>query len=164
MSITTSAPLSACRGHQASSEVTRSGKHGRQRERAVLWVRASESSLAQTRLDAWWNALYVRSNVAIRSCGRDAQPVSRRWPEASINTARSGNCGSPLRWLPQDLRPESDVIEGTLVPSLSGVATRYAGRPEALQAFIMTPHRPMPGMEIGLSEVRDLVAYIMSLN
>jgi hypothetical protein len=55
------------------------------------------------------------------------------------------------------------LIEGTLVPSLSDGAMRYVGRPEALQAFIMTPHRPMPGMEIDLSEVRDLVAYIMSL-
>ena len=53
-------------------------------------------------------------------------------------------------------------IQGIEVPSFSAIAGRNWSA-ERLQAFIMTPHRPMPATPLPLSEVRDLVDYIVSL-
>jgi mono/diheme cytochrome c family protein len=48
-------------------------------------------------------------------------------------------------------------------PSLRAIAGRSNQTPERLQSFIMTPHRPMPGIPLSLAEVNDVVAYILSL-
>src|SRR5262245_32422729 len=53
-------------------------------------------------------------------------------------------------------------IQGIEVSSFSAIAGRNWSA-ERLQAFIMTPHRPMPATPLPLSEVRDLVDYIVSL-
>ena len=55
------------------------------------------------------------------------------------------------------------IVQGTIVPSFRALAGRPNLTPQRLQAFIMTPHRPMPGMSLELAEVDDLVAYILSL-
>ena len=58
-------------------------------------------------------------------------------------------------------------VEGTsqitAAPSLSEIARRPYNAPERLQAFIMTPHRPMSALPLEVSEVRDIVAYVHSL-
>jgi mono/diheme cytochrome c family protein len=54
------------------------------------------------------------------------------------------------------------TIQGTAVPSFRAIAGR-GWTAERLEAFIVTPHRPMPATPLPLSEVRDLVAYIQSL-
>src|SRR5262245_44282887 len=53
-------------------------------------------------------------------------------------------------------------IQGIEVPSFRAIAGRNWSA-ERLQAFIMTPHRPMPATPLPLSEVRELVDYIVSL-
>jgi cytochrome c2 len=53
-------------------------------------------------------------------------------------------------------------IQGIEVPSFNTIAGRNWSA-ERLQAFIVTPHRPMPATLLPLSEVRDLVDYIQSL-
>ena len=53
-------------------------------------------------------------------------------------------------------------IQGTEVPSFRAIAG-WNWSAERLQAFIMTPHRPMPATPLPLSEVRDLADYIVSL-
>jgi mono/diheme cytochrome c family protein len=53
-------------------------------------------------------------------------------------------------------------IQGTEVASFRAIAGRNWSA-ERLQAFIMTPHRPMPATPLPLSEVRELVDYILSL-
>jgi mono/diheme cytochrome c family protein len=55
------------------------------------------------------------------------------------------------------------VIQGTDVPSFRAIAGRSDWTQERLKTFIMTPHRPMPSISLGLSEVNALVAYIRSL-
>lgn len=55
------------------------------------------------------------------------------------------------------------LIEGTAIPSFSAIAARPDRTAAALRTFMMTPHRPMPGIELGQSEVHDLVSYILSL-
>ncbi len=55
------------------------------------------------------------------------------------------------------------VVQGIDVPSLGAIASRPNQTAERLKAFIMTPHRPMPGIPLTLAEVDDIVAYLQSL-
>jgi mono/diheme cytochrome c family protein len=55
------------------------------------------------------------------------------------------------------------VVQGVYVPSFSEVAQRPYRTRERLAAFIMIPHRPMPGMALQENEVNHLVEYILSL-
>jgi mono/diheme cytochrome c family protein len=55
------------------------------------------------------------------------------------------------------------IVEGTRVPTFSAIAGRPNQTREGLGAFIMTPHRPMPGSALDTSEVRDVVEYVLSL-
>jgi mono/diheme cytochrome c family protein len=58
---------------------------------------------------------------------------------------------------------QGSIIQGTDVPSFRAIANRPNQTPQRLQTFIMTPHRPMPGMALRLADVDDLVTYILSL-
>jgi mono/diheme cytochrome c family protein len=55
------------------------------------------------------------------------------------------------------------TIQGINVPSFRAIAGRPNQTPQRLQSFIMTPHRPMPGMPLSLAEVDDIVAYLLTL-
>jgi mono/diheme cytochrome c family protein len=55
------------------------------------------------------------------------------------------------------------IVQGTDVPSFRAIAGRPNQTAERLQAFIMTPHRPMPGIPLSLAEVNDVVTYLLSL-
>ena len=59
--------------------------------------------------------------------------------------------------------PPGRTVEGTDVPSFRAIAGRPNQTPQRLQSFIMTPHRPMPGIPLSLAEVNDVVAYLLSL-
>ena len=58
---------------------------------------------------------------------------------------------------------QGGTIQGTVVPSFRAIAGRPDWTRERLQAFIMMPHRPMPGIPLSLAEVKDVAAYIRSL-
>jgi mono/diheme cytochrome c family protein len=58
---------------------------------------------------------------------------------------------------------QRSTIQGTEVPSFKAIATRPNQTPQRLHSFIMTPHRPMPGIPLTLAEVNDVAAYILSL-
>jgi mono/diheme cytochrome c family protein len=55
------------------------------------------------------------------------------------------------------------TVQGTDVPSFRAIAGRPNQSRERLETYIMVPHRPMPAIPLELSEVRDVVAYILSL-
>ena len=55
------------------------------------------------------------------------------------------------------------IIEGVPVPSFRAIAGQPNQTPQRLQSFILTPHRPMPGIPLSLAEVNDVVAYLLSL-
>lgn len=55
------------------------------------------------------------------------------------------------------------TVQGTDVPSFRAIATRPNQTAGQLETYIMVPHRPMPAIPLELSEVRDVVAYILSL-
>ena len=59
-------------------------------------------------------------------------------------------------------RPGS-TVQGTAAPSFAAIAGRPNQTLQRLQSFIMTPHRPMPGIPLSLAEVNDVVAYLLSL-
>ena len=59
--------------------------------------------------------------------------------------------------------PPGRTVEGTDVPSFRSIAARPNQTPQRLQSFVMTPHRPMPGINLSLAEVNDVVAYLLSL-
>lgn len=58
--------------------------------------------------------------------------------------------------------PKGVQIEGTDVPSFSAIAAKPNQTRERLETYIMVPHRPMPAIPLELSEVRDVVDYILS--
>ena len=49
------------------------------------------------------------------------------------------------------------------MPSFRSIAAGPNQTPQRLQSFIMTPHRPMPGIPLSLAEVNDVVAFLLSL-
>jgi mono/diheme cytochrome c family protein len=55
------------------------------------------------------------------------------------------------------------TVQGTDVPSFRVIAARPNQARERLETYIMVPHRPMPAIPLELSEIRDVVAYILSL-
>ncbi len=55
------------------------------------------------------------------------------------------------------------TVQGITVPSFLDIANRPHRSAERLEAFVMTPHRPMPGLPLDAHEVRDVVGYILSL-
>ena len=55
------------------------------------------------------------------------------------------------------------TYQKTDVPSFRAIANRANRTPERMEAFIMTPHPPMPAVRLALTEINDVVAYILSL-
>jgi mono/diheme cytochrome c family protein len=49
-------------------------------------------------------------------------------------------------------------------PTFSGIAERSPEAIDALAAFLMDPHPPMPDLSLTREDIRDLLAYIASLN
>jgi mono/diheme cytochrome c family protein len=61
-----------------------------------------------------------------------------------------------------DINGEPDNrTQGT--PAFRNIAGRSINTPERLVSFLMIPHRPMPALPLDASEMRDIVAYIVSL-
>jgi mono/diheme cytochrome c family protein len=56
----------------------------------------------------------------------------------------------------------ASVIEGREVPTFRAIAGK-GWSAERLQAYIATPHRPMPGIPLDTSEIRNVATYILSL-
>ncbi len=54
--------------------------------------------------------------------------------------------------------------EGKYVPSFPEVARLPGRTADQLRAFILAPHRPMPGLPLTVREVEDIVAFIRSLH
>jgi mono/diheme cytochrome c family protein len=54
------------------------------------------------------------------------------------------------------------TIQGVVVPSFSDIVSRPGWTQQRVEAFVMTPHRPMPGMPLRPDEVRALAAYVMA--
>jgi mono/diheme cytochrome c family protein len=55
------------------------------------------------------------------------------------------------------------TIQGKTVPTFRAIAGQ-GWTQERLQDFITTPHRPMSAIPLEMSEIRDVAAYILSLN
>jgi hypothetical protein len=49
------------------------------------------------------------------------------------------------------------------VPSFPAIANRPGATAERLAGKIIVPHPAMPGVPLTVSEIRDIVTYIMSL-
>jgi mono/diheme cytochrome c family protein len=54
------------------------------------------------------------------------------------------------------------TIQGREVPTFRAIAGK-GWSAERLQVFIATPHRPMPGIPLDISDIRRVTAYILSL-
>lgn len=53
--------------------------------------------------------------------------------------------------------------QGKYVPSFPEIARLLVRSPDELKAFVLAPHRPMPGLPLTVKEVDDLVVFIRSL-
>jgi mono/diheme cytochrome c family protein len=49
------------------------------------------------------------------------------------------------------------------VPTFPAIASRQGVTPERLAGAIIIPHPAMPGVQLSTAEIRDVVAYILSL-
>lgn len=59
--------------------------------------------------------------------------------------------------------PKQSIFQGSDVPSFRAIAARPKQSAGRLETYVMVPHRPMPAIPLELSEIRDVVAYILSL-
>ena len=59
--------------------------------------------------------------------------------------------------------PGSATIANPDIPTFSAIAGRADTTPERLAARIIVPHPPMPNTQLTIAEIRDIIAYIMSL-
>jgi mono/diheme cytochrome c family protein len=59
--------------------------------------------------------------------------------------------------------PQGAQVQASDVPTFRAIAGKPNQTAGRLETFIMVPHRPMPAIALELSEVRDVVAYILSL-
>lgn len=60
-----------------------------------------------------------------------------------------------------DARPSGPVRAD--IPSFATIAARADVTPERIAGAIIIPHPAMPGVQLTVSEIRDIVAYILSL-
>jgi len=49
------------------------------------------------------------------------------------------------------------------IPTFAAIAGRVDTTPERLAGRIIVPHPPMPNTQLTITEIRDIIAYIMSL-
>ena len=59
---------------------------------------------------------------------------------------------------------EGQVTAFTAIPTFREIAKKYRDRPGALDAFLTAPQHPMPEVNLTRDEIRDLSAYIRSLD
>ena len=96
-------------------------------------------------------ALLALSSAAIGQSGAD---ISRG--QEIANRVCSGCHGMDGR--------QGSTIQGVVVPSFTDIASRPGRTQEWLEALVMIPRHPMPGLPLPPEEVRDVVAYIRSLH
>lgn len=69
-----------------------------------------------------------------------------------------------LRWCSTcHLVSEDQTSASADAPTFRSIAAKYGDESDALAAFLADPHPPMPNMSLTRREIRDLVAYIGSL-
>ena len=59
--------------------------------------------------------------------------------------------------------PGSAATANPDIPTFAAIAGRGDATPEHLAGRIIIPHPPMPNTQLTMAEIRDVVAYIMSL-
>ena len=59
---------------------------------------------------------------------------------------------------------QGSIVQGVVVQNFSEIARRPGRTQEMLEAFVTTPDHPMPALPMSPGEIRDVVAYIRSLN
>lgn len=104
----------------------------------------------------WCGALLVAAALLTPSKATLAQTPSSVMRGQAVAERACAGCHST------DGSQGGGVIKGIPVPSFRAIAARR-WTSERLQAFIATPHRPMPATSLDLAEIRDVVAYIQSL-
>jgi len=87
---------------------------------------------------------------------------------SSVSAAGSPESGKVIaeRWCAAcHLVSPEQTLANPDVPSFPAIAVKYAGEDNlaALEAFLADPHPVMPDMSLTRQEIRDLVAYIASL-
>jgi mono/diheme cytochrome c family protein len=91
-------------------------------------------------------------------------PLGPSWAQAEPGDARHGhelaarlctNCHAIDRQAPGPMRAD--------VPSFPTIANRPGASAERLAGRIIIPHPAMPGVPLTIAEIRDIVAYIVSL-
>jgi mono/diheme cytochrome c family protein len=58
---------------------------------------------------------------------------------------------------------EGQAIATTEAPTFASIARRSPNEIAALAGFLADPHPPMPKLSLSREEIRDLLAYIMTL-
>jgi mono/diheme cytochrome c family protein len=59
--------------------------------------------------------------------------------------------------------PASAATANADVPSFAAIARRSDTTAERLAGRIIVPHPPMPNVQLTIAEMRDIIAYILSL-
>jgi cytochrome c len=59
--------------------------------------------------------------------------------------------------------PGSATTANPDIPTFAAIAGRGDTTPERLAGRIIVPHPPMPNTQLTMAEIRDIIAYIMTL-
>jgi cytochrome c len=59
--------------------------------------------------------------------------------------------------------PGSASTANADIPTFAAIAGRADSTPERLAGRIIIPHPPMPNTQLTIAEIRDIIAYIISL-
>ena len=93
----------------------------------------------------------------------------------SVGDAGAQGSGSPLPDIEKGRRVAETLCAGCHivsagqasaivgVPSFAAIAGHADQTPERLAGAIILPHPPMPGIQVTNTELRDIIAYILSL-
>jgi mono/diheme cytochrome c family protein len=87
----------------------------------------------------------LSANPAMAQDGEAGHRLAERWCQGCHNV---GRMQVPLR---------------DTVPSFAAIARMPSATQTSLTAFLMTPHPTMPNYSLTRQEIRDVVAYILSL-
>jgi mono/diheme cytochrome c family protein len=84
--------------------------------------------------------------------------------ESRGDAGRGGNLARALCATCHVVSATSDGVAQAGIPSFPAIARHPGQTPERLAAIIILPHPPMPAVQLTNTELRDIIAYIGSLN
>src|SRR5262245_44772781 len=103
------------------------------------------------------SALAILAFGAISATGPASAQTGLADPKRGLELSQSLCSGCHI------VSPGSAATANADIPTFAAIAGRADTTPERLAGRIIVPHPPMPNTQLTMAEMRDIIAYIMSL-